>query len=157
MRREQGRVARSIDFSWTWNENKKKMREEFTYEQKIIVQINQTIRLLSSLTSANINLWGVGFRSRFHDEGIKAVRVETIVNLTSVGRDSSCFSFTRTEREHQMLATLSSYSPRLKGNRRCKTCRVRAQLPRNGDQHTTNVPITANPRYTTLLNHFPFG
>ena len=106
---------------------------------------------LVNLTRARMNLKGVGFRRRPHDEGMRAASVETALTLTIVERENNLLNFTSTEMEHQILATLSSYRPRANGNSRCKTCRVRFQSPRNGNQQTTNVPMTAAPSSPILF------
>ena len=153
-----------MDFSWTWKENRKKTREELTwdesrakYEQCVHTHAHTHVRAHTHthththLTSARRNLCGVGFHKRFNEEGTRAARVVAAVSLTTADSDSIFLSFTTTDSEHQILETLSSYRPRKNGNSRLHTCRVRFQFPRNGYQQTTNVQITARPRKTIFL------
>ena len=60
-------------------------------------------------------------------------------------------SLTRIEREHQKLATLSSYNPLFMGNTLTKTW-INVLLYINGAKISKNVNTTVNPTFTNLYS-----
>ena len=103
MRREAGRIGSRIFFSCTWNPNRKNARD--------------------TLQVALINRSKVGVRKTWMHAGNENTTVEARLSLARCSIGNKDRSLTRTFREHQIFATLSSHNPRWTGNIRINTRR----------------------------------
>lgn len=152
-RRVIGKRGRSIVFSCTWNENRKKDIDEVSkaYGNKGSVDVETDAPSLSAAVGrVLIELW-----INPTTLGKKPMAVSPADNLTRESRETQFFHLNTTFEAHQKFATLSSKSPLSNGNIRVIGSRIAwydARGGRNGRKSRAVVRIVMKPK---RMNKWP--
>ena len=118
---------------YTWNEAKKKAKEQFTRDKHIRWLVNFLVNKQYAVGDINN-------------------KVKAKLNFASWSTGKICLISTMTDRQYQRLATLSSKSPLANGKSLWRTCSNEethvsdaAAYSQNGHQRIENVAITVIP------------
>ena len=142
-----GSNGTSIVFSCTWNENKKNEKDDVSNAKFNNGNKGPGLECLSwSLDSVSMTRKQAPFFNSPMTLGKNPNAVRPAETLTRVSEERKFLHLTRTLEKHQKFATLSSKSPRPKGNIRVIGSRIvrgDENGGRNGRNRTTNAPLVA--------------
>lgn len=153
-----GNAGIRIDFSWTWNESKKKDKEVFTIpyiSDRLVGRTNSIIvegRKASIVAAVlfRINTFSQLAPRSIHFRGWGAFSPYFYLNLTSCWISNNSRNFTTIFTAHHTLATLSWYSPRKTGNIRWITCKISGKVCVHGANNNPKVIMTVDPSFTSF-------
>lgn len=152
-----GIKGKRMDFSCTWNENKKNPRDELimAYRNRLLDGASpKWIPTGTTTASVASRLAMQTTRSMLSPSPSAYKPCLRYLNRTVDSTVMICLSLITTLTAHHTLATLSSYRPRATGNMRVNTCLISSTDPSQGENISPNVAMTETPSLTNKTTPF---